>query len=305
VTRVLVLYTLPPDAAAVATGRDAGEFDVSAAAASVAAVLPDAVVAGVRGDPREMLALLDRHAPDVVYNLCEAPFGRPDLEAHAAALFEWAGVRFTGASSDTLALCRQKDLVTLRLAAAAIPVPRAGGFPCFVKPADEAGSAWIGPHSICDDAAAVERARRAIPGRALVQEFLPGREFAIAVWGDGEPAHVSIGETLFQPPLRAITYAAKWDVESDDFRNSPLSYKVPLDDALRAHLVAMARSSWQAVRARGSLRIDVRLDRRGQPKVIDLNPNPECSPDVGLHRAVVEAGWTWEQFVHAQVAWAR
>ena len=92
----------------------------------IAEVLPGADVAKVRGEPREILALLEAHAPDVVFNLCEAPLGRPELEPHVAALLEWAGVRFTGSGSETLALCRRKDRVAAVLAGAGVPVPQRG-----------------------------------------------------------------------------------------------------------------------------------------------------------------------------------
>jgi len=58
--KVLILYTLPPDD--VRAGRDAGEFDLTAAADGIACVLPSAEVAGVRGSVREILAILERAA---------------------------------------------------------------------------------------------------------------------------------------------------------------------------------------------------------------------------------------------------
>jgi D-alanine-D-alanine ligase-like ATP-grasp enzyme len=52
------------------------------------------------------------------------------------------------------------------------------------------------------------------------------------------------------------------------------------------------------------MRVDLRLDEAGAPRVLDVNPNPELGPGVGICRAVQEAGWTWEQFVRQQVEWA-
>ncbi len=101
--KVLVLYTLP--SMQPGSPRSLTEFDLQRGAYGVANVLPKAVVAGVRGEVFEILAALEKHSPDVVFNLCEAPSGRSDLEPHAASLFEWLGVRFTGSGSDTLALC--------------------------------------------------------------------------------------------------------------------------------------------------------------------------------------------------------
>ena len=124
--KVLVLHTTPPKAPG--EDRVVDEFDLREAASNVASALPEAAVCGARGDAREILALLDLHRPAVVFNLCEAPLGRPDLEAHVAALMEWLGVRFTGCGSETLALCRRKDLVNPVLRAA--PGPRFG---CWMK----------------------------------------------------------------------------------------------------------------------------------------------------------------------------
>ncbi|HEY2013341.1 MAG TPA: ATP-grasp domain-containing protein [Bryobacteraceae bacterium] len=299
---MLVLHTLPPHAAA--EGRVVGEFDLNAAAAGMASVLPGAVVAGVRGEVSEITRLLDAYKPDVIFNACEAPLGRTDLEPHVAALFEWLGVRFTGSGSETLSLCRRKDRANAVLAAQGVPVPRTGVFPCIVKPADEDGSAGIHGDSICEDAEALARVQARQTGPLVVQEFLPGREFAVSVWGRNEPDYLSIGETLFRNGLRLITYAAKWDLESDDFANSPLNYHTALDQPLREAIHAVAGAAWRAVGARGYLRIDIRLDAAGDPYVLDINPNPELGPGVGICRAVQEAGWTWEQFIRRQVEWA-
>jgi D-alanine-D-alanine ligase len=300
--KVLVLHTLPPPASS--PRRDPGEFDLVAAAQGIADVLPGAVVAGVRGEVSEIVGLLATHRPDVVFNACEAPLGRPGLEPHAAALMEWLGVRFTGSGSETLALCRRKDRANAVLAAMGVPVPRKGVFPCIVKPADDDGSAGIDAGSICEDAAAVAQAQARLAGPAIVEEFLPGREFAVAMWGRNVPEHFSIGETRFLDGLRLCTYAYKWDTESKDFANSLIFYDPELAPPLRQAIVAAARGAWVAVAARGYMRVDVRLDAAGSPCVLDVNPNPELGPGVGICRAAQEAGWTWERFVRQQVEWA-
>jgi D-alanine-D-alanine ligase len=300
--RVLVLHTLAPETAA--PGRTTGEFELDGATANVASALPDAVVAGVQGEANEIIALLDLHLTEVVFTVCEAPLARVDREAQMAALLELLGVRFTGCGSETLALCRRKDRTGAVLAAAGVPVPRPGVFPCIVKPTDEDGSAGIFADSVCDNPEAVARARAKLTGRAIVQEFLPGREFAVALWGRDRPAYSSIGETRFLNGLRLITYSAKWDLDSRDFADSPLDYDVQLEPSLRDALLAAARGAWCAVEARGYIRVDIRLNDAGLPHVIDVNPNPELGPGVGICRAVQEAGWSWERFVRQMVEWA-
>ena len=300
--KVLVLHTLPPVTAA--PNRDPGEFDLSEGARGIADVLPEAEVVGVRGEVPEILELIATHRPDVVFNACEAPLGRPGLEPHCAALLEWLGVRFTGSRSATLALCRRKDYTNAVLAAVGVPVPHRNVYPCIVKPADEDGSAGIYDGCICEDADALAQAQAQWPGPTIVEEFLPGREFAVAMWGRVTPEHVSIGETRFLNGLRVLTYASKWDTESEAFANSPIFYNCDLESSLRHDIVTAAQGAWMAVEARGYIRVDIRLNAAGSPFVLDVNPNPEMGPDVGICRAVREAGWSWERFVRQQIEWA-
>jgi D-alanine-D-alanine ligase len=191
----------------------------------------------------------------------------------------------------------------LVLVAAGILVPRDGGFPCIVKPADEDGSAGIDDDSICTDRESLARASARIRGPIIVEEFLPGREFVVTLWGERDPEHASIGEFCFRAPLRLNTYSSKWDVDSVDFDRVSLSYD-PLEPALREALMESASRVWRAVAGRGYLRIDFRLDAAGLPRVLDVNPNSELVPGTGVLRAVEEAGWTWQRFVRLQVEWA-
>lgn len=300
--RVLVLYSLPP--LGVEPGRNLLEFDLSEPVRGIAEVLPEAIIAGVRGEAFEVLRLLSRHQPDIVFNACEAPLGRPEMEAQFAALLELAGVRFTGSRSQTLALCRRKDHVKAVLAAAGVRVPRPNVFPCIVKPADEDGSFGIYSDSICEDLESLSLACRRLTGPVLVEEFLPGREFAVSLWGAREPDYFSVGETCFQGGLRLNTYAAKWEIESRDFANSPLLYEIDIASDLLCEVIDAARTAWRIVEANGYLSVDVRIGADGCPCVIDVNPNPELYPGSGINLAVTGAGWTWEQFIKQQIEWA-
>lgn len=300
--KVLVLYTGNAECGARA-GRAPVEFSLATTAEGVVECIPGAVGQGVIGQTWEVLEALERHKPDVVFNCCEAPKNRPDLESHVAALFEWMGVRFTGSGSECLALCRRKDRVNPLLAAAGIAVPGAGGFPCIVKPADEDGSYGVWTGSICENLDDIERTLKYLKGRVLVEEFLPGREFVVALWGERDPEFASVGETLFASGMRLRTYFAKWH-EGFEQRNTPLVYDSQIAPELREALVEAARRAWRVVEARGYLTVDVRLDAADRPYVLDVNPNPEIAPGFGMHRAVREAGWSWSDFVLKQIEWA-
>lgn len=304
---VLVLHTRAPDV--LGEGRTADEFDLGSIAEAAAVAVEGEAVA-VRGDPDELLALLAARRPRAVVNLCEAPQGRPDRELHVAALLEWAGVPFTGCGAETIALCRRKDRARAVLGAAGVPVPAAGpdaGFPCVVKPVGEDGSAGLFADSVCADAAArdhaVARLERLGLGPAHVEAFLPGRELPVALWeGPGGVRGACVGEIVFAPGQRIVTYAAKWTPESPDYDGTPSHYPAELAPDLRDVVLAAAWGAWAAVGARGYLRVDVRLDAAGSPRVMDVNPNPDLAPDAGLARAVRAAGLDWAAWLRGQVA---
>ncbi len=300
--KVLILYSLSPDDCD--PGRFAYEFDMTAAVEGIAHALPDSIVAGVRGELSEVIAAVERYTPDVVFNLCEAPLGRPDLEHHVAAVLEWIGVPFTGSGSETLALCRRKDRTNAVLSAAGVPVPRSGRFPCIVKPMDQDGSFGILSNSVCVSEEEVVRATRNFAGPALVEEFLPGREFAVSLWGKRSPEFAAMGETIFLLGMSLNTYAAKWCPDGEEYENTPMRYDTAVDPVLREAVLDAARSAWMATDARGYLRVDVRQDPEGTPRVMDVNPNPALSPGIGVGRAAVESGWTWAQLVAQLVQWA-
>lgn len=300
--KILVLYTLPPETFDHARSR--AEFDLSEGARGVAEVIPDAILAGVRGEPQEILDTVSRHQPDLIFNVCEAPLGRGDREAHVAALLEWLGIRFTGSGSETLALCRRKDLVKPVLEAAGVAVPGRNAFPCIVKPAGEDASVGIHAHSVCEDEEALFRARSLIEGPVVVEEFLEGREFAVSLWGATAPEFHSIGELKFNGGLRLVTYAAKWDPLSEEYGNSPIVYNEDIDSNLRAAILDSACAAWKAVGARSYIRVDVRLNAAGVPCVLDVNPNPDLSPGAGIRLGVTSAGWEWGKFVWKVIEWA-
>jgi D-alanine-D-alanine ligase len=300
---VLILHTLPPERAA--DGRWEWEFDLHATAEEVAAGLSAAVIVGVHGEPGEMMTVITREAPDVVFNLCEAPLCNPRLEPHAAMLLEWLRVPFTGSRSDALALCRRKDLTNAVLTAAGVRVPRSQVFPCIVKPLDEDGSAGIYPDSVCRTEEEVAAVRARAIGPVIVEEFIDGREFVVSMWGGCAPEVSVIGEVAFTNGVTFVTYEGKWDMESYVYVNAPLVMELELDASLEARLIETAQRAWRATGLRGYGTVDMRLDASGVPCVIDVNPNAALNSEGRVRSAVEKAGWTWPEFLQRQLEWAR
>ncbi|MBN1771168.1 MAG: hypothetical protein JXB32_07915 [Deltaproteobacteria bacterium] len=268
---------------------------------------------GLRGDARAVLARLARRPPDVVLNLCDAPLGDVTLEPHVPAALELLGVPCTGAGPAALDLCRHKPAVKERLAAAGIPtpawtvvvrgacLPAWNAWPALVKPAAEDASCGIDRRSVVRDRRALQ-ARIAFVHRryrepALVERFIGGRELNVALVGGTVPRVLPYGEIDFSAmPAgrpRIVTFDAKWRSGGAEDRGTRPIPARPLPAAVHRALRDHALAAWHITGVRDYARVDFRLDERGRPFVLEVNPNPDLSPEAGLARAWARNGGDW------------
>jgi D-alanine-D-alanine ligase len=93
----------------------------------------------------------------------------------------------------------------------------------------------------------------------------------------------------FPPDMpRIVSYAGKWIETSLDWKlTQVVAARVSSDEQTR--IESTARRAFQALGLRGYGRVDVRLDARNQPFVIDVNANPDVSPDAGFALAAARA----------------
>lgn len=264
---------------------------------------------------------------ELLVNLAEGWRGIARNEIAIGWLLELSGKPYTGAPPRALALCLEKPLTRAILAAAGVPVPRgatmhAGDAPLpfaldrrfIVKPAAQDASHGIDAASVVDTEAAL-RARvahlvaRGI-GPALVEEYVVGRELNVSIVElDGAPPRVlPIAEIDFAgfPPgtPRILTFAAKWDEASAEYRGSTSVAARDLDAALRARIESVALAAWHALGLRDYGRVDLRVDEGGSPYVIDVNPNPDLSRGAGLCLAAERAGIEYPRLVAGILAGA-
>jgi D-alanine-D-alanine ligase len=56
-------------------------------------------------------------------------------------------------------------------------------------------------------------------------------------------------------------------------------------------------AAFKVIIGRGYARVDMRLDGQGRVNVIEVNPNPDISPNTGAARQAKAAGMTYAQFI--------
>jgi D-alanine-D-alanine ligase len=270
----------------------------------------------LRRNPAGFLKTLQRFRPNVIFNLCEEVDGDTSKEKAAAAFFELLDIPFTGNDALALALCLNKPLTKRLLQAAGIPTPafltvevpsRASlpfAFPAIVKPMREDGSLGITAHSVVHNRQQLVRRvayiRRNFCQPALVEKFIPGREFQVALLGNPPPRVLAVAELSYEglPSSlpKIVSYAAKWHQGSSYYKFTTPILPAPIDARLRRRLCDIAIDIAVIFELRGYARVDFRADG-SRPYVIDVNPNPDISEDAGLARAARWAGLSYPDLV--------
>ena len=118
----------------------------------------------------------------------------------------------------------------------------------------------------------------------MVEEFLDGREFTVAMLGNGSGLKVlpivEINYSSLPAGMNPIySYEAKWIWDTPE---SPLEiFKCPadIDNRLKDSIEKICRDAFNVLDIKDWCRIDIRLDMKGQPHILELNPLPGILPD--------------------------
>ncbi len=325
--RIVVLYNTDYDAEQAATAGNPDATSVRESAKAIAGALIESgytvELAGVHGtEVYDVLTRLAAQKPDLLFNLCESMDGKPENEPTFAGLLDLFRIPYTGADLLALASClykqRTKDILIahqvptppyLHLATAADvadPALDALDYPYFVKLAHEDASIGITEANVCHDAAALRARSRELMTEhhqpVIAERYVEGREINVTLFGSGDtveilPLHEIDFAAMPSDRPKIVSYAAKWDENHVDYAGTKA---VPLRGAspeLIAEIERVARAAWDAVELRDYGRVDLRVDDAGIPWVIDVNPNPDISPDAGVARAASAAGMNYPQMV--------
>jgi D-alanine-D-alanine ligase len=249
---------------------------------------------------------LAKTRPDFVFNIAEGLYGA-NREGHVPAICEFLGVPYSASDPLTLSLAlhkgRAKEIMQLR------GVPTAP-FMLARTVADALCS------SRRDLVKQVEYLLETYKEPVLVETYLPGAEFTVAILGNGKEARCLpiVGMRFDELPEGAppiYGYEAKWiwDRPDDPLEIFECPARVPA--RLASQIRAAALGAYQALDCRDWCRVDIRCDAEGTPNVVELNPLPGILPDPRdnscFPKAARAAGMSYEELIRtvADIAWRR
>jgi D-alanine-D-alanine ligase len=266
---------------------------------------------------------LQKTRPDIVFNMAEGVSG-PCREGYIPSILEHLKIPYTASDPLTLNICLDKSRTKEILAYYGLPTSRfrvvhdhdfsfnSLHYPLMVKPLYEGSSIGIRDNSLVKTQREMcERVSWLLENYrepALVEEFLPGREFTAAVMGNGNRAQVlPLVEILFDSLPAGVnpiySYEAKWIW--DQSANPLKIFECParVTPELRAEIETACLRAYQVLRCRDWCRIDVRLDGAGRPHILELNPLPGILPkpedNSCFPKAARAAGMNYNQLVNA------
>jgi len=260
---------------------------------------------------------------DLVLNLCDEGYNNdPRKELHIPALLEMLDLSYTGSSSQCLAFCYDKSLVRGIAKEMDIPVPEAFFiepddasfnlpicFPVIVKPNLGDSSFGITQQSVANNheqlinAISMIRERLGYDKPILVEELLTGKDLSVGIIGNPLTSYTVLPiteEDYSEVPEdlpRICGYEAKWLPDSPYYKIK--SIPANLTEAAEKFIVECCMKLFERLECRDYSRFDWRLDAKGQPKLLEVNPNPGWCWDGHLAKMAKFGGVSYSEMLQA------
>jgi D-alanine-D-alanine ligase len=242
---------------------------------------------------------LFKHRPAFAFNMSEGLHG-VSREAQIPAMLEMLKIPYLGSDPLTLSVCldkaRAKEILSYHgIRTAPFTLIRSieefddarVRFPAMVKPLHEGSSKGIYNSCVVRSTQELETEVRMVLSTyrqpAIIEEFLPGREFTVALLGNGDDVEVlPIVEIKFDALPSGVnpiySYEAKWIWDTSDKPLEIFTCPAALDHDLQSKIENICREAFRILNCRDWSRIDVRLNADGQPNIIEINPLPGILP---------------------------
>lgn len=230
--------------------------------------------------------------------------GRGGEDGSMQGLLECAGIPYTGSGILASALAMDKLRTKQVWQSLGLPTPRHAvlaseadchaaaeqlGFPLIVKPAHEGSSIGMAKVAGIAELIAAWRAAAAYDSQVLVEQWIQGPEFTVAILR---------GEVL--PPIGLGTPHSFYDYDAK-YLASDTQYRIPcgLDADREQELKTLCARACEAVGIQGWARVDVMQDADGAFWLLEVNTVPGMTDHSLVPMAARAAGLDFQQLVLA------
>lgn len=281
-------------------------------------------VTGLNAD-QQLPARLTQADFDIVFNIATGVYGE-SRQTHVPAMLEYLRIPHTGPGVLAESLCHHKPQQKMVLAANGVPTApfqvfdRLDAplnptlrFPLIVKLPSEGASMGLDYGSVVHNEADLRKRvaflMETYQQPALVEAYIDGREFTVAVVGHSPAYALPIAELEFFGvlPIRLdqvedsnfelLKESTGRDLELVEMESrSRVPSGLPVELETRIQQTAIA--AFNAIGCKDWARIDLRMDKDGQLYVLEVNLGPGIASDCVFARCGFAAGWTFDQLVN-------
>jgi len=228
-----------------------------------------------------MEALVAGRKWDLVFNIAEGLYG-DGRESVVPAILDQYKIPYVFSGPVVLGISLNKYLTRLIVSSAGVPVSPGMlvselkdvekcnlQYPLFIKPVSEGTGKGITGKSLVNTKAELEEMVRYLLQRfeqpALVEEYLPGREFTVGVIGAGDET-VAIGGMEIECKDN-LPYSVEFKENYQIF----CKY-IPMASEFAEECKTVALNVWKALGGVDAGRVDVKADRNGRMCFMEVNP---------------------------------
>jgi D-alanine-D-alanine ligase len=245
----------------------------------------------------DLASELIRIKPDLVFNIAEGIGKTRSRESQVPCILESLGIPYTGSDPISLGITLDKYLTNIVLDKAGVPVPKAftagsvsdvekiSGSSCregrwIVKPRWEGSSKGVFDDSLAfspeDLAKKAVRVLETYEQPVIIEEYLPGEEITAAVRGNDSTE--IFGMMKISPKNREGEFIYSIEQKRDWKKKIVYEGEEVVPGDVASKIRKYAACAFKALALRDIARIDFRVDGKGEPRVIDVNPLPGLSP---------------------------
>ena len=260
---------------------------------------------------------------DFIFNLCDEGYNNiAQKELHVPALLELTEIPYTGSGPQCLAYCYDKSLTRGIAEEMKIPVPKAFfikpeettfnlpfSFPVIVKPNFGDSSFGITKRSVTNNIEELVNAISEIREKfgydkpILVEEFLTGKDLSVGIIGNPPESYnvLPIIEADFSALPegfpRICGYESKWNPDSPYWNIKSVHADLPKDT--KQSIIEWCIELFKRLECLDYVRFDWRLDAKGHPRLLEVNPNPGWCWDGHLAKMANIRGLSYKEMLKA------
>lgn len=244
--------------------------------------------------------------PGMVFNMAYGIQGH-NRYTHVPAMLEMLGIPYIGSGPEAHAVVQDKVMTKIVIQKHHLPTPGFWVFsspddkfddlvfPVIVKPKMESTSMGMQVVDNWDDLqTAVADQMEKYSQEILVEQFIPGREFAVGLIGNGTQIEVLpiVELDLHGDPNRIQTKSEKMSKPLDKICPAPLS------EEQRRDMEKICIEAFRKLGINDFCRVDIRMDDKGNIYILELNSMASLGQTGTFVYAAKTAGYSYESLIN-------